>query len=104
MEEFAPWIAVANKLASLGLATLLILVLIGNKLRIWRWGVDFDELVARHKEEKAEILQREKYWKTLTERFLGLAESQGQLLRVREAEIARIDEANKGLLGPGPGM
>jgi hypothetical protein len=110
MEEF---LKLAERLSSVGLATLLLLVLVGNKMRIWRWGADFTEQAERykqdlmeqderHKQEKLELLDEKRYWKALCERFLGLAETQGQLLKVRGAsDITRIDEANRRLLDSG---
>jgi hypothetical protein len=92
---------IAERLSSVGLATLLLLVLIGNKLRIWRWGADYLDQEARHRQEKVELLERVKYWQDLSERFLGLAETQGQLLKVRGANVSQIDEANRRLLDGG---
>ncbi len=89
-------LSVANKLSSVGLATLFLLALLGNRMRIWRWKADFDDLLERHKQDRENLQQQVDYWKHLSERFIGLTENQSEIIKVSLRD--QIVEANEGLL------
>jgi hypothetical protein len=91
-------ITVANRLSAAGLVTLLILVLFGNWMRIWRWGSDFTDLQTRYQKDREELIEEKNYWKHISERLIGLSETQGELLRVHD----QINQANRGLLNREP--
>jgi hypothetical protein len=98
MEEI---LSLANKLAGLSFATLLLLILWGSFKRIWVWGRDVTELEVRLVAERKVVSDDRDYWKSLAERVLGLAEMQGQILRVKEGkELTTVSDVNKRLLEP----
>jgi hypothetical protein len=102
---------IANLLGGASFATLLVIVLVGNKLRIWRWGEDVRELEARHTAEKGELEERyeaEKamvveqlnFWRDIALRNTGLLETQAdRLLQV----ATQVGAVNRHLLGGGAG-
>ena len=92
MEEI---ISVGQKLANLGFGILLFLILVGSRLRVWRWQQDFTDLENRHKaeldREREERTNREKYlqdevnfWKEYGKQSLDVASTQSQVLREKE--------------------
>ncbi len=91
-------VAIANKLSSVGLATLFLLALLGNRMRIWRWKADFDDLLERHRQDRDELIAQINYWKHISERFIGLTENQNEIIKVRMQDIEQIVEANTGLV------
>lgn len=94
-------LVIINKLGGVSFATLLAIILWGNWKHIWVWGKDVDkaiaEMEARHAKEKEEWREGLDFWRSVGIRATGLAEMQGQILKVKET--GRMDELNKRLLG-----
>lgn len=101
MEEF---LVLANKLAGASLATLLFLILVGSRLRIWRWNQDFLEQEDRHVremeqekedriEERNRLEQERDWWREQALKGMHIAETQATVLRVKETkERRRMDQ------------
>lgn len=97
---------IANLLGGVSFATLLVLVIIGNKIRIWRWGDDFAELEKRLAAERAGDLERHEaetrllneqivFWRDVAIRNTGILETQTeQLMHV----ATQVGAANRKLL------
>lgn len=98
---------IANLLGGVSFATLLVIVLVGNKLRIWRWGEDLRELEARHAADKGEYTERAEaearllneqitFWRDVALRNTGILESQTeQLMKV----ATQVGAVNRKILG-----
>lgn len=98
---------IANLLSGATLATLLVLVLVGNKLRIWRWGQDLVELEARCARERSEYAERMEaenrllndqivFWRDVALRNTGILETQTeQLMKV----ATQVGAVNRKILG-----
>ncbi len=98
---------IANMLGGVSFATLLVIILAGNKYRIWRWGQDLVELEARHAAEKSEYTERAEaeakllneqitFWRDVALRNTGILESQTeQLMHV----ATQVGVVNRKLLG-----
>ncbi len=98
---------IANTLGGVSFATLLVIVLVGNKFRIWRWGQDVIELEARHAADKSDYIERAGaearllneqivFWRDIALRNTGILESQTeQLMHV----TTQVGAMNKKLLG-----
>jgi len=98
---------IANLLGGVSFATLLVLVLLGNKLRIWRWGQDLVELEARHAAALADVTERAEaearllneqivFWRDVALRNTGILETQTeQLMNV----ATKVGAMNRKLLG-----
>jgi hypothetical protein len=87
-------LTLVNKLGGVSFATLLMVILWGSWKGIWRWGKDFDALEIRLRTERAVILDDRDWWRNIAVRATGLAETQGQLLKV----TSHVDEINRELL------
>jgi len=98
---------IANVLGGVSFATLLVVVLIGNKLRIWRWGQDLVELEARHAAAMAECLERAEaetkirdeqilFWRDVALRNTGILETQTEQLMHVATQVGAV---NRKLLG-----
>ncbi len=98
---------IANVLSGATLATLLVLVLVGNKFRIWRWGQDLVELEARCSTDKADYVERAEaearllneqivFWRDVALRNTGILESQTEQLMHVATQVGAV---NKRLLG-----
>lgn len=98
---------IANTLGSLSFATLLVIVILGNKYRIWRWGQDMIDLEARHAAEKAEDAERAAaenrllsdqiaFWRDIALRNTGLLETQTEQLMHVATQVGAV---NRKLLG-----
>lgn len=99
---------IANTLGGVSFATLLVIVLAGNKFRIWRWGQDFVDLEARCASDKTEYTERAEaearilneqvvFWREIALRNTGILESQTEHLMHVATEVA----ANRKLLAGG---
>lgn len=77
-------ILIVNKLGGVSFATLLALILWGGFKRIWVWGRDVEAMELRHANEKKAIYDDRDFWRNIAIRATGLAEVQGQILRVKE--------------------
>lgn len=100
---------IANLLGGASFATLLVVVLVGNKLRIWRWGQDFVELEARHAAERSEIAERAAaelaianeqitFWRDIALRNTGILETQTEQLMHVATQVGAVNRkllANK---------
>jgi hypothetical protein len=74
---------IANKLGGVSFATLLLMILYGSKVRIWRWGSDFTDQAAQAEADKKALRDDRDWWRSIAVRATGLAEAQGEhLLRV----------------------
>ena len=98
---------IANTLGGVSFATLLVLVLVGNKFRIWRWGQDLVELEARHVADKTDYTERAEaearllheqivFWRDVALRNTGILESQTEQLMHVATQVGAV---NKKLLG-----
>ncbi len=98
---------IANTLGSVSFATLLVIVIVGNKYRIWRWGQDLVELEARHAAEKLEYVERAEaeskllneqivFWRDVALRNTGILETQTEQLMTVATQVGAV---NKKLLG-----
>ncbi len=98
---------IANTLGSVSFATLLVIVLMGNKYRIWRWGQDLIELEARCSADKAEYCERAEaearllneqivFWRDVALRNTGILETQTEQLMHVATQVGAV---NKRLLG-----
>jgi hypothetical protein len=98
---------IANVLGGVSFATLLVIVLIGNKLRIWRWGQDLVDLEARHvaaladcnerADAEAKILNEQiVFWRDIALRNTGLLETQTEQLMHVATQVGAV---NRKLLG-----
>lgn len=98
---------IANVLGGVSFATLLVIVLVGNKLRIWRWGQDLVELEARHAADRAECDERAAaevkilneqvvFWRDIALRNTGLLETQTEQLMHVATQVGAV---NRKLLG-----
>jgi hypothetical protein len=67
--EFLP---AATKLAEAGLAVVVILILIGSRLRIWRWNQDFIDLETRHAQERTRLEADRDWWRSQVIKKFGL--------------------------------
>jgi hypothetical protein len=100
---------IVNTLGGASFATLLVIILAGNKARIWRWGQDFLELEARHAAEKAEITERAEaearlrdeqitFWRDVALRNTGILETQTEQLMHVATQVGAV---NRKLLAGG---
>lgn len=101
---------IANVLGGVSFATLLVIVLVGNKFRIWRWGQDLVELEARCSADKAAYTERAvaeqrllseqiTFWRDVALRNTGILETQTeQLMKV----ATTVGAVNRKLLAGGP--
>lgn len=98
---------IANTLGGVSFATLLVIVLVGNKFRIWRWGQDLLELEARHAADKAEDAERAAaesrilteqivFWRDIALRNTGILETQTEQLMHVATQVGAV---NRKLLG-----
>jgi len=98
---------IANTLGSVSFATLLVFVLVGNKLRIWRWGQDLVELEARHGAALADCTERWEaeskllneqivFWRDVALRNTGILETQTEQLMHVATQVGAV---NRKLLG-----
>ncbi len=98
---------IANLLGGVSFATLLVLVLLGNKFRIWRWGQDYVELEARAAAEKADYTERAEaearllneqivFWRDVALRNTGILETQTEQLMHVATQVGAV---NRKLLG-----
>lgn len=98
---------IANLLGGVSFATLLVIVLVGNKLRIWRWGQDFVELEARCSAAKDEYTERAEaearllneqivFWRDVALRNTGILETQTEQLMHVATQVGAV---NRRLLG-----
>ena len=98
---------IANLLGGVSFATLLVLVLLGNKYRIWRWGQDLVELEARHAIALADVEERAEaesrllneqivFWRDVALRNTGILESQTEQLMHVATQVGAV---NRKLLG-----
>jgi len=98
---------IANVLSGATLATLLVLVLVGNKFRIWRWGQDLADLEARCSADKAEYVERAEaearllneqivFWRDVALRNTGILETQTEQLMHVATQVGAV---NRKLLG-----
>lgn len=82
---------IANLLGGVSLATLLLIALVGNRARIWRWGEDFKELATRFDKEKKDLEERAEaekqllteqvvFWRDIALRNTGILETQTEQL------------------------
>jgi hypothetical protein len=103
---------IANLLGGVSFATLLVIVLIGNKLRIWRWGEDLRELEARctadrvaytvRMEAEAQLLNEQiVFWRDIALRNTGVLESQTEQLMHVATQVGAV---NRKLLAGGGGQ
>ena len=100
---------IANTLGGVSFASLLVVVLVGNKLRIWRWGQDYLELEARCTADKAGYVDRAEaearllqeqivFWRDVALRNTGILETQTeQLMKV----ATQVGAVNRKILGSG---
>lgn len=96
MEEI---ITLANRIGGVSFATLLIVILYGSWKHVWVWGRDVEDMKARHQSEKQAIIDDRDWWRDVATRATGIAETQGQLLRVKETKVNReIDDLNRRLI------
>jgi len=100
---------IANLLGGVSFATLLVLVILGNKFRIWRWGQDLLELEARHAADKAEYTARAEaearilneqvtFWRDIALRNTGILETQTEQLMHVATQVGAV---NRKLLAGG---
>lgn len=93
MEEI---LALANKLGGVSFATLLLFILYGSWKHIWLWGKDVEAAIAKEEarviREKQAIYEDRDFWRNIAIRATGLAEVQGQILRVKET--GKLDDVN----------
>jgi hypothetical protein len=93
---------IANLLGGVSFATLLVIVLVGNKYRIWRWGQDLVDLEARHATEKAELLERVEaetkirdeqinFWRDIALRNTGILETQTEQLMHVATQVGAVN-------------
>jgi len=98
---------IANTLGGVSFATLLVIVLIGNKLRIWRWGQDLIDLEARCTTDKADYTERAEaearllneqivFWRDVALRNTGILETQTEQLMHVATQVGAV---NRKLLG-----
>jgi hypothetical protein len=98
---------IANTLGSVSFATLLVIVLVGNKYRIWRWGQDLVELEARCAAERADYRERMEaenrllneqvvFWRDVALRNTGILETQTEQLMHVATQVGAV---NRKLLG-----
>lgn len=98
---------IANVLGGVSFATLLVIVLVGNKFRIWRWGQDLVELEARTAAERAEEMERHEaecrilneqivFWRDVALRNTGILETQTEQLMHVATQVGAV---NRKLLG-----
>lgn len=92
-------LTLANKLGGVSFATLLLLILYGSWKHVWMWGRDVDALERRHQADMKSITDDRDWWRNVATRATGIAETQGQLLRVKETKTNReIDDLNRRLI------
>ncbi len=95
-------VKIANMLGGVSFATLLVIVIVGNKYRIWRWGQDFIELEARHAAEKADYTERADaesrllneqivFWRDVALRNTGILESQTEQLMHVATQVGAVN-------------
>lgn len=100
---------IANTLGSVSFATLLVIVIVGSKYRIWRWGQDLIDLEARHAADKAEYTERAEaeahnlneqiaFWRDVALRNTGILESQTEQLMHVATQVGAV---NRKLLAGG---
>jgi hypothetical protein len=100
---------IANTLGGVSFATLLVIVLIGNKIRIWRWGQDFVEQEARHVAALADCTERAAaehailseqivFWRQVALRNTGILETQTEQLMTVATQVGAV---NRKLLAGG---
>jgi len=94
-------ISLGSKLAGAGFATLLFIILVGSRLRIWRWQQDFVDLESQHvKDLEREVrecrrLEEERdWWRAQCMTGLGIAETQATVLRVKASKEHRKSESS----------
>ena len=102
-------VKIANVLGGVSFASLLVVVLVGNKLRIWRWGQDFVDLQTMHAailadtteraESEARLLSEQViFWRDIALRNTGLLESQTEQLMHVATQVGAV---NRALIGRG---
>jgi len=100
---------IANTLGGVSFATLLVIVLVGNKYRIWRWGQDYVELEARTAAALADCNQRADaevailneqivFWRQVALRNTGILETQTEQLMTVATSVSAV---NRKLLAGG---
>lgn len=100
---------IANVLGGVSFATLLVIALVGNKLRIWRWGQDLVELEARHAAAMADCNERAEaeakirdeqilFWRDIALRNTGILETQTEQLMHVATQVGAV---NRKLLAGG---
>ena len=93
---------IANTLGGVSFATLLVIVLVGNKLRIWRWGQDFIDLEARCATDKADYVERATaearllneqivFWRDVALRNTGILETQTEQLMHVATQVGAVN-------------
>jgi hypothetical protein len=98
---------IANVLGGVSFATLLVIVIVGNKFRIWRWGQDLVELEARHAAAIADCVERQEaearmlneqivFWRDIALRNTGVLETQTEQLMHVATQVGAV---NRKLLG-----
>jgi len=98
---------IANVLGGVSFATLLVIVLVGNKFRIWRWGQDLVELEARCAADKADYTERMEaenrllneqivFWRDVALRNTGILETQTEQLMHVATQVGAV---NRKILG-----
>ena len=91
-------ILIINKLGGASFATLLALILWGGFKRVWVWGREVDAIELRNANEKKELKEAVAFWQNIAVRVTGLAETQVQILRVKEKDNAGEDN-KRNLMG-----
>lgn len=100
---FEAIVKIANLLGGVSFATLLLFVLVGNKMRIWRWGEDFKELEARLHAERDDVLERMAaenrlvseqvvFWRDIALRNTGLLETQTEQLMQVATQVGAVNK------------
>ena len=103
MENFEAIAKIANLLGGVSFATLLLIVLVGNKTRTWRWGEDFKELEAQKNAERDELLERMEaesklmndqivFWRDIALRNTGLLETQTEQLMQVATQVGAVNK------------
>jgi hypothetical protein len=96
-------VKLANLLGGVSFATLLVIVLVGNKMRVWRWGEDFKELEARLNAEREDVEERMAaenrlaaeqvvFWRDIALRNTGLLETQAEQLMQVATQVGAVNK------------
>ncbi len=80
MDEF---FSLYQKLSGVGLGTLLFLILVGSRMRIWRWEQDFVDLKADYEKRLATVDQDRLRWQAIAMQASGIAENGLAIARQR---------------------